>query len=352
MPETVIITLIDEGTDILATVAPESSTDLTVIVEEPPATEIIVSVETGKGDKGDPGPQGPTGPAGPQGPQGPQGLKGDTGDTGPQGPQGLKGDKGDTGAQGPEGPITIPRLTLATPNDTVQLIPLAINEGDTTPVPLQSDPTKTCWAWSTVLNRPVYWCGTAWVSSPHTLENVVHPRQSGQMLIAPGVTTLVYGSVFADRICFTPIVVVEPFTADALIAFVNVGSAGKVFRMGLHESDANSMPGARIAVTGEQSAAVTGQMVGSITPVPLKPGVYWTSFVQSATGATYRALGITSRLSMAPTTILGFGNSLSWVYQFPFTYTGTVDDIPTSPSAGVSQNQNTFSFPIIGVRRQ
>lgn len=56
--------------------------------------ELLLCLQSAKGDKGD------TGPAGPPGPQGPQGDKGDKGDTGAQGPQGQTGPKGDEGPPG------------------------------------------------------------------------------------------------------------------------------------------------------------------------------------------------------------------------------------------------------------
>jgi len=42
---------------------------------------------------------------------------------------------------------------------TVGLSVLAVSEGATTPAPSDS-----CWAWSSVLSKPVYWDGTKWSS--------------------------------------------------------------------------------------------------------------------------------------------------------------------------------------------
>jgi hypothetical protein len=104
------------------------------------------------------------------------------------------------------------------------------------------------------------------------------PRPAvGQYLSAQVASGLVSGAqYFQASARLVPFEVSAQGTVDQLLCHATTAGTGREVRMAVYGSDANGWPAARLRETTALSAAVAGQIAGSIMPLELMPGqLYW-----------------------------------------------------------------------------
>jgi hypothetical protein len=121
--------------------------------------------------------------------------------------------------------------------------------------------------WSSTSNPPS--CGTP------TYSTWFPAYISGSWYLPPFSTGNSGVSLGSGRIYCAPFPILQSVTVKNLFARVSTaGSSGAVFELAIF-TNSNGRPGTNLGNTGSLSGTATGQLVGSVTPFTMNPGVYW-----------------------------------------------------------------------------
>ena len=137
--------------------------------------------------------------------------------------------------------------------------------------------------------------GTKQVFNGYPSSSIVKPKlESGRRIVSPHITdTDTSSNISTSRQTYSPFIVEQEVTFDSIGVSISIASSTGTFHLALYESTTELYPGKRIVNTSANSSTTTGLFVIGITPIKLKPGMYWFGFWNEET-ASYRGYSISA----------------------------------------------------------